>query len=66
MPEPTKPLNWKRSSHCAASSCIEVAINPAGVHVRDSESPDGPHLTFTANAWRAFLADVRANRYDNT
>ncbi|MEO3850230.1 DUF397 domain-containing protein [Streptomyces sp. B8F3] len=49
-------LDWRKSSHSGddGGQCVEVAATPAAVHVRDSKHPDGPMLTFSADAWSAF------------
>ncbi|WP_410819234.1 DUF397 domain-containing protein [Micromonospora sp. 050-3] len=40
----------------AASNCVEVADNLAGViGVRDSKDPAGPMLAFDPAAWARFL-----------
>ncbi|MGH3778635.1 MAG: DUF397 domain-containing protein [Pseudonocardiaceae bacterium] len=50
---------WHTSSYSGSGSdCVEVAPAPAGVLVRDSKDADGPVLTVTTTAWRAFLATV--------
>ncbi|MEV7265108.1 DUF397 domain-containing protein [Micromonospora aurantiaca] len=47
---------WRKSSRSGQSECVEVADNLAGVvGVRDSKDPAGPVLTFTPDAWRAFV-----------
>jgi hypothetical protein len=52
-------LTWTRSSHCADSSCVEVAWRDGEVLVRDSKDPGGPVLRFTGVEWAAFVAGVR-------
>ncbi len=55
-------MNWYKSSYSAQTGeCVEVATLPDGAVVRDSKDPDGPVLTFTADAWRAFIQDVKAH-----
>jgi Domain of unknown function (DUF397) len=52
--------NWRKSSHSGSNGgeCVEVAT--AGtVLVRDTADRNGPMLTFTADAWRAFTAAIR-------
>ncbi|MGC5017327.1 DUF397 domain-containing protein [Micromonospora sp. DT47] len=52
---------WRKSSRSSGNggACVEVADNlPGIVAVRDSKDPDGPALTFTPPAWRAFLSQV--------
>jgi hypothetical protein len=57
---------WRKSSRSGANqaACVEVADNVAGVvGVRDSKDPSGPVLTFTPEAWRAFVGrDGRRTR----
>ncbi|WP_319461926.1 DUF397 domain-containing protein [Micromonospora sp. RTP1Z1] len=52
---------WRKSTRSSGNggACVEVADNlPGLVAVRDSKDPDGPALTFTPAAWRAFLSQV--------
>lgn len=51
-------LTWFKSSYSGTSmgDCIEVAITPGTVHVRDSKDSMGQQLTFTCPAWKDFLA----------
>ncbi|MER7751360.1 DUF397 domain-containing protein [Kitasatospora sp. NPDC097643] len=36
--------------------CVEVAPSPTAVHVRDSKDKTGPTLSFSPEAWSAFVA----------
>ncbi|WP_431985628.1 DUF397 domain-containing protein [Streptomyces griseoflavus] len=51
-------LEWFKSSYSGSEGgeCLEVATRPAAVHIRDSKTPDAPHLTVTPEAWTAFLS----------
>ncbi|MBT2873390.1 DUF397 domain-containing protein [Streptomyces sp. McG7] len=52
-------LPWFRSSYSSSgdgNDCVEVAIAPGSVHVRDSKAPDGPRLTVRSAAWRRFVS----------
>ncbi len=49
---------FRKSSYSHPGDCVEVADNLPAVHVRDSKNPDGTTLTFSRNAWAAFLADI--------
>ena len=51
-------LAWFKSSHSDSEggNCIEVAACPCTVSVRDSKDKTGPELTFTPDAWAAFVA----------
>ncbi|MDH6113372.1 hypothetical protein P3T36_001748 [Kitasatospora sp. MAP12-15] len=50
-------LSWFKSSHSSneGGACVEIALTPSTVHVRDSKDKSGPHLTFTPHSWTAFL-----------
>ncbi|SFF49523.1 protein of unknown function [Actinacidiphila alni] len=57
---------WRKSSYSGSNGgdCVEVADNvPGTVPVRDSKDPQGPALAFSADAWTAFVADVKADRF---
>ncbi|MFF5759755.1 DUF397 domain-containing protein [Streptomyces longwoodensis] len=55
-------LVWRKSSHSNSEggNCVEVAVTPETVHIRDSKTPDPPHLTLPAPAWSAFVGALRA------
>ncbi|MEU6222769.1 DUF397 domain-containing protein [Streptomyces sp. NPDC047042] len=51
-------LNWFKSSYSDSSNpsdCIEIATTPTLIHIRDSKSPQGPHLTLAPTAWAEFI-----------
>ncbi|WP_329412704.1 DUF397 domain-containing protein [Streptomyces sp. NBC_00704] len=52
-------LVWFKSSYSSgaeADSCVEVAVAPAAVHVRDSKNPeDGPAFHVASAAWTRFV-----------
>ncbi|MFJ9908597.1 DUF397 domain-containing protein [Streptomyces sp. NPDC101152] len=53
---------WRKSSHSGGEggNCLEIAPDiPAVVPVRDSKTPHGPKLVFRAEAWAAFVGDVK-------
>ncbi len=47
---------WRKSSYSGGGNgdCVEVAVSPSAVDVRDSKNI-GPTLTFPTDQWRAFL-----------
>ena len=58
-------LTWRKSTRSAAAGhCVEIASAAAAVFVRDSKDVAGPILEFGAGDWAAFLAGVRAGRFD--
>ena len=52
---------WRTSSYSGANgSCIQVACHaPGAVVVRDSKTPAGPRLSFTAGQWTAFTGPLK-------
>ncbi|MGY0022250.1 DUF397 domain-containing protein [Streptomyces sp. YJ-C3] len=48
---------WRKSTYSGpeGGECIEVAITPAKVHVRDSKNAQGVSLAFDSSAWAHFL-----------
>jgi Domain of unknown function (DUF397) len=55
---------WRKSSLSATNGCVEVALDPAEVAVRDSKQQGrGPVLCFNAHEWEAFLAGVRNGEF---
>ena len=54
---------WRKSSYSGPTggNCVETAtLAEGGVAVRDSWSPAGPALVFTAGAWDEFVGRCRA------
>ncbi|MET7988589.1 MULTISPECIES: DUF397 domain-containing protein [unclassified Streptomyces] len=41
--------------HGTGPDCVEVAVCPDRILVRDSKDPDGPRLGITPAAWAGFL-----------
>lgn len=60
----TDGLDWRRSSACANSGCVEVAHADNRVVVRDSKLADRPALIFDRDEWAAFVAGVKAGEFD--
>lgn len=56
---------WRKSTYSGGQGgdCVEVAEGLPAVPVRDSKDPEGPALVFSADAWSAFVADVKADRF---
>lgn len=48
---------WRKASRSGdnGGSCVEVAMSPNSVAVRDSKDPTGPVLIFTPDEWDAFI-----------
>jgi Domain of unknown function (DUF397) len=57
---------WRKSSYSGSNggNCVEVADSlPGVVAVRDSKDPGGPVLAFAPDAWRAFMAAIKAGEF---
>ncbi|GAB2760565.1 hypothetical protein GCM10027174_41310 [Salinifilum aidingensis] len=53
------PTSWFTSSRStAANACVEVAMRPDAVGVRDSKDPRGGTLVLNRSQWRAFLESL--------
>ncbi|EGJ75307.1 hypothetical protein STTU_2518 [Streptomyces sp. Tu6071] len=52
---------WFKSSYSGANNndCVEVAVEPRVLHVRDSKKADGSALGFAPAAWTRFLLATR-------
>ena len=54
---------WRKSSYSGGNgACVEVADLPEAAAVRDSKDPDGPKLSFSRQAWTAFVERTRDHR----
>jgi Domain of unknown function (DUF397) len=66
IPQPIESARpWRRSSYCdTGGQCVEVA--PAGPSrlVRDSKNTTGVFLAFSAQAWAAFIRNIKNGAYD--
>ncbi|WP_406454150.1 DUF397 domain-containing protein [Streptomyces sp. NBC_01622] len=56
----TAARQWFKSSYSSSEGgdCIEVAVHPSAIHVRDSKVPAGPILTVAPATWTTFLDKV--------
>jgi Domain of unknown function (DUF397) len=56
-------VDWRKSTRCGSSACVEVAVVDGGVLVRDSKNPDRAPLTFTREEWTAFVEGVNLGEF---
>ncbi|MEV4283659.1 DUF397 domain-containing protein [Actinoplanes xinjiangensis] len=61
---PTDAIWHKSSRSAVVANCVEVAVLPDAVAVRDSKNRSGPALSFTPPGWLAFLEGVKASKFD--
>ena len=56
----TAELDWHKSSYSGSSgdNCVEVAVRPDAVHVRDSKDTGTGQLAIPHTAWAAFTAQL--------
>jgi Domain of unknown function (DUF397) len=55
---------WRKSSFSnGQGNCVEVAMLPHAIAVRDSKNPTGPMLVFTLPEWDAFLHGVAEGEF---
>ncbi|MGW0992597.1 DUF397 domain-containing protein [Streptomyces sp. NPDC002523] len=55
-------LAWFKSSYSdgpEGDSCVEIAVAPRTVHIRDSKHTEGPRLAVTPESWADFVDGVR-------
>ncbi|MER6620087.1 DUF397 domain-containing protein [Streptomyces sp. NPDC000931] len=51
-------LAWFKSSYSSGNngeSCVELALTPGTIHVRDSKNLAGPRLALAPAAWARFV-----------
>lgn len=50
-------LTWRKSSYSGneGGACVEVSIDTAVIHIRDSKDVERPFLTVRAAGWAAFV-----------
>lgn len=53
----TSELAWFKSSYSSGGDgdCVEVALTPAAIHIRDSKDRQGSQLTVSPDSWADFL-----------
>ncbi|MET8556232.1 DUF397 domain-containing protein [Streptomyces sp. NPDC004959] len=56
----TVELSWIKSSYSGSNgnSCVEVALTPLAIHIRDSKDTTHPSFTAAPSAWADFLGNL--------
>ncbi|MFJ4423124.1 DUF397 domain-containing protein [Streptomyces bobili] len=49
-------MAWFKSSYSDGNSCVELALSPGTVRVRDSKVVECPRLALAPGAWADFVA----------
>ncbi|WP_435192838.1 DUF397 domain-containing protein [Streptomyces sp. NRRL F-5630] len=60
----TVKLSWIKSSYSGSNGndCVEVALTPVAVHIRDSKDTTRPSFTAAPPAWADLLTAVATQR----
>lgn len=53
-------MNWKRSTRCDSSHCVEVAATDV-VRMRSTEKPEDV-ITVSAAVWRTFIKSIKEEK----
>jgi hypothetical protein len=56
--------HWRKSSFSAEGDCLEWAMGPSSVRLRDSKDPTGPQLVLNHSEWAAFIAGIKHGEAD--
>lgn len=57
---------WRKSTRSGnnGGACVEVAIAPTAVGLRDSKDQTGPILAVTCTTWTTFVAGLKDSQFD--
>lgn len=56
---PHEAPQWRRSSRCGNTTCVEVAKVGDDYLIRDSKNPTQPPLRLTGEGWTTLTASIR-------
>lgn len=60
----TNTVYWRKSMASGGGECVEVAMNPGNIQVRDSKNPWGSALEFTRAEWASFMIGLQRDEFD--
>lgn len=61
---PPPGAEWRKSTASGDAGCVEVALTPGHVWVRDTKDRPGPVLCFSVREWTAFVQGVQQGEFD--
>jgi hypothetical protein len=64
MPDRYEEVEWRSSSFCGSTTCLEVAFLADRVLLRNSTAPQAEPLDLTWDEWRDFLKGAKAAEFD--
>jgi hypothetical protein len=58
--------SWRKSSYSGGGSanCVEVAVLPGAVAIRDSKDPSGPVHVVPAEAFASLIAGIKRGDFE--
>ena len=67
MPTAKRRTAWRKSTYSdMGNGCVEVDLTSAGAQIRHTKIAASPMITFTAEQWSAWLAEVTADHLTGT
>ncbi|MFE2215941.1 DUF397 domain-containing protein [Streptomyces canus] len=61
-----QPIHWRKSTYSGdGSNCVEIAMTPTTIHIRDSKNTEGPFLAFPSFTWASFVSHTASAGSDD-
>lgn len=54
---------WRRSTYCADSTCVEIAVAGDEMFMRDSKNKSQPFIRFDQTAWQQFVQGINNGEF---
>jgi Domain of unknown function (DUF397) len=56
----------KNPPSCSSGACVDVTTTPDGVALTSTIDGNNGRVTYTADEWSTFMADVKSGAWDHT